>query len=130
MWPVDSASLQEVTALAFLAATLVQVVKLFGPDKRLLNIVAIAGALGFSFLATLVEYKFQPYPEHLFVALTTGIFSAGLATLGSEAIQNIRGVLGYGGRSDTGQIQYARRMLQVAGEILDAEQKQAGEDRS
>ena len=129
MWPVDSASLREVTGVAFLAAVIVQVVKLFGPDKRLLNIVAIASALGFSFIATLVEMKFVPYPEHLLTALTTGIFAAGLATLGSEAIQNIRGMLGYGGRSDSGQLAYAKRMLQMAGEILELEQ-QVGEGRS
>lgn len=122
MWPVDSASLREVTGVAFLAAVIVQVVKLFGPDKRLLNIVAIAGALGFSFLATLVEYKFHPYPEHLFVALTTGIFAAALATLGSEVLQNIRGFLGYGGRSDTGQLESAQQVLQKARDMLNVGQ--------
>ena len=111
VFPITAGAVFSVLGLAFVLAVLVQIVKLFVEDKRILNLVAIGAGVLIATIAMLVMTAFRPTAEECFTAGMIALFGIAIATLGYETFTNLAGLVGYGPRSDTAILAKARERV-------------------
>jgi len=73
-------------------------------------LIGIAAALTVTLAAVCVQANGLPTAEAGFQAVVTGIFAAGLATLGYEGFFNLLGLIGLGKRNDSGKLRAALKV--------------------
>ena len=108
VFPITAGAVYSVLGLAFVLVVLVQVVKLFVEEQRVLNLVAIGAGVLISVLAMLVMTGFRPGAEECFTAAMVALFAIAIATLGYETVTNLAGLVGYGPRSDAALLAKAK----------------------
>jgi hypothetical protein len=97
---VTSAALLTVAGAATFALVVVALAKRFIAEERVYNLIGVIAALAIPLIAVCVQAEGLPTAEAGFQAAVTGVFAAGLATLGYEGFFNLLGLLGVGKRSD------------------------------
>jgi hypothetical protein len=88
-----------IAGISVFVALVVQWLKEWITEVRLLNLVALVIALVTALLAQCVIAEWKPSGEQIFAAVLIGFFAASASTLGYEVIQNIRGLTGKGSRA-------------------------------
>lgn len=107
---VTSAALLTVAGAATFAIVVVAIAKRFITEERAYNLIGVAAALAIPLMAVCVQANGLPTAEAGFRAGVTGVFAAGLATLGYEGFFNLLGLLGVGKRNDSGKLRAALKV--------------------
>jgi uncharacterized membrane protein YeiH len=98
-FPITAADFLTIAGVSLFATLVVQWLKEWIIEPRVLNLVALGLAMVAAIVAQLVITQWQPTDAQIFAAILIGFFGASLSTFGYETIQNLRGLLGKGNRA-------------------------------
>lgn len=98
-FPITVRDFLSIAGISLFAGLVVQWLKEWITEKRLLNLVALALALAAAVVAQCVIAEWKPTSEQVFAAVLIGFFAASVTCFGYEVIQNVRGLLGAGSRA-------------------------------
>jgi len=98
-FPITVRDFLSIAGISLFAGLVVQWLKEWISEKRLLNLVALALALAAAVVAQCVIAEWKPTGEQIFAAVLIGFFAASVTCFGYEVIQNVRGLLGAGNRA-------------------------------
>lgn len=111
-FPITLEAFLTVGGIAILAGVIVQVFKREIPDWRWTNLVTLGICLVLAVAGQLIRGGWPPDAEALFTVLLVAFAGASSATYGYEVIQNARGLVGRGERSDP---EYLARRARLKG---------------
>jgi hypothetical protein len=94
-FPLDPGGMLNAAVAAAIAGLLAQWLKAYLPEWRYTNLLVLGLAVGVQLAATAVSGA-----HNWWGAIWAGFLGASVATWGYEAVQNLLGVAGLGGRKD------------------------------
>ena len=98
-FPITVRDFLSIAGISLFAGLVVQWLKEWITEKRLLNLMALALALAAAVVAQCVIAEWRPTGEQVFAAVLIGFFAASTTCFGYELIVNVRGMLGKGSRA-------------------------------